>query len=66
MRRPTTSSLAFERALWGEPGLSAAEKVYAWNTFEILAFRTGNPDNPVNSLRSDRCEVDEIATFRGF
>jgi len=27
---------------WGEPGLTAAEKLYAWNTFEILAFRTGN------------------------
>jgi acetylornithine deacetylase/succinyl-diaminopimelate desuccinylase-like protein len=35
---------------WGEPGLSAAEKVFAWNTFEILAFRTGNPDNPVNAI----------------
>lgn len=35
---------------WGEPGLSAAEKVYAWNTFEILAFRTGNPENPVNAI----------------
>ena len=35
---------------WGEPGLSAAEKLYAWNTFEILAFRTGNPDNPVNAI----------------
>jgi len=37
-------------AWWGEPGLTAAEKVYAWNTFEILAFRTGNPDNPVNAI----------------
>ncbi len=35
---------------WGEPGLSAAEKLYAWNTFEVLAFRTGNPDNPVNAI----------------
>ena len=35
---------------WGEPGLTAAEKVFAWNTFEILAFRTGNPDNPVNAV----------------
>src|SRR5262249_33747620 len=25
-------------AWWGEPGLSAAEKVFAWNTFEVLAF----------------------------
>ena len=35
---------------WGEPGLSEAEKVFAWNTFEILMFRTGNPDNPVNAV----------------
>jgi len=35
---------------WGEPGLTQAEKVYAWNTFEVLAFRTGNPDNPVNAV----------------
>src|SRR5579863_6942621 len=37
-------------AWWGEPGLTAAEKVYAWNTFEVLAFRTGNPENPVNAI----------------
>jgi acetylornithine deacetylase/succinyl-diaminopimelate desuccinylase-like protein len=37
-------------AWWGEPGLTAAEKVYAWNTFEVLAFRTGNPENPVNAV----------------
>ena len=35
---------------WSQPGLTAAEKVFAWNTFEILAFRTGNPDNPVNAV----------------
>ena len=35
---------------WGEPNLTQAEKVYAWNTFEVLAFRTGNPDNPVNAI----------------
>jgi acetylornithine deacetylase/succinyl-diaminopimelate desuccinylase-like protein len=35
---------------WGEPGFSRAEKVFGWNTFEILAFRTGNPDNPVNAI----------------
>jgi acetylornithine deacetylase/succinyl-diaminopimelate desuccinylase-like protein len=37
-------------AWWGEPGLSAAEKVFAWNTFEILAMHTGNPENPVNAI----------------
>jgi len=35
---------------WGEPGLTTAEKVFAWNTFEVLAFKTGNPDNPVNAI----------------
>lgn len=35
---------------WGEPGLGAAEKVYGWNSFEVLAFRTGNPDAPVNAI----------------
>ncbi len=37
-------------AWWGEPGLTGAEKTYAWNTFEILAFKTGNPENPVNAI----------------
>ncbi|MBI3376042.1 MAG: M20 family metallopeptidase [Betaproteobacteria bacterium] len=35
---------------WGEPGLSAAEKVYGWSSFEVLAFRTGDPDRPVNAI----------------
>jgi acetylornithine deacetylase/succinyl-diaminopimelate desuccinylase-like protein len=35
---------------WGEPGLSPAERVIAWNTLEVLAFRTGNPDHPVNAI----------------
>jgi acetylornithine deacetylase/succinyl-diaminopimelate desuccinylase-like protein len=37
-------------AWWGEPGLTAAEKVYGWNSFEILAFKTGNPDRPVAAI----------------
>ncbi|QUP55761.1 M20/M25/M40 family metallo-hydrolase (plasmid) [Ralstonia syzygii] len=35
---------------WGEPGLSPTERVYAWNTFEVLAFKTGNPDAPVGAI----------------
>ena len=35
---------------WGEPGLTPAERVIAWNTLEVLAFRTGNPDHPVNAI----------------
>jgi len=49
---------------WGEPGLTAAEKVYAWNTFEILAFRTGNPDNPVNAIpgrATATCQIRFVA-----
>jgi acetylornithine deacetylase/succinyl-diaminopimelate desuccinylase-like protein len=35
---------------WGEPGLTQAEKVFAWNTFEILALRAGDGENPVNAV----------------
>jgi acetylornithine deacetylase/succinyl-diaminopimelate desuccinylase-like protein len=35
---------------WGEPGLSPAERVIAWNTLEVLAFKTGNPEHPVNAI----------------
>src|SRR5205807_7133652 len=35
---------------WGEPGLSPADRVFGWNALEVLAFRTGNPDRPVNAI----------------
>ena len=35
---------------WGEPGLTRIEKVTAWNTFEVLAYETGNPERPVNAI----------------
>jgi acetylornithine deacetylase/succinyl-diaminopimelate desuccinylase-like protein len=35
---------------WGEPGLSPAERVFGWNSFEILAFITGTPERPVNAI----------------
>ena len=35
---------------WGEPDLSPAERVYGWNSFEVLAFTTGTPDHPVNAI----------------
>jgi acetylornithine deacetylase/succinyl-diaminopimelate desuccinylase-like protein len=37
-------------AHWGEPGLTPAERVFGWNALEVLAFRTGNPDRPVNAI----------------
>ncbi len=35
---------------WGERNLTQAEKVFGWNTFEVLAMVTGNPDRPVNAI----------------
>ncbi|MBS0243341.1 MAG: M20/M25/M40 family metallo-hydrolase, partial [Proteobacteria bacterium] len=35
---------------WGEPGLTRIEKVTAFNSFEVLAFETGNPEKPVNAV----------------
>jgi acetylornithine deacetylase/succinyl-diaminopimelate desuccinylase-like protein len=35
---------------WGEPGLSPAEKVYGWNTLEVLAFECGTPAAPVHAI----------------
>jgi acetylornithine deacetylase/succinyl-diaminopimelate desuccinylase-like protein len=35
---------------WGEPGLSPAERVFGWCSFEVLAFKTGNPETPVNAI----------------
>ncbi len=35
---------------WGEPGLTPIERVIAWNTLEVLAMVTGNPQHPVNAI----------------
>ena len=35
---------------WGEPGLTPAERVFGWSSFEVLAFVTGNPQRPVNAI----------------
>jgi acetylornithine deacetylase/succinyl-diaminopimelate desuccinylase-like protein len=35
---------------WGEPELTPAERVFGWNSFEILAFTTGTPERPVNAI----------------
>lgn len=51
---------------WGEPGLTAAEKVFGWNTFEVLAFKTGNPENPVNAIPPRafaKCHMRFVAGF---
>jgi acetylornithine deacetylase/succinyl-diaminopimelate desuccinylase-like protein len=35
---------------WGEEGLSPAERLYAWNTLEVLAMSSGNIDKPANAI----------------
>ena len=35
---------------WGEPGLTPAERVFGWNSFEIQAFVAGTPERPVNAI----------------
>jgi acetylornithine deacetylase/succinyl-diaminopimelate desuccinylase-like protein len=45
---------------WGEPGLSPAERVFGWCSFEVLAFKTGNPQMPVNAIPGSawaRCQL---------
>ncbi len=45
---------------WGEPGLSPAERVFGWSSFEVLACKTGNPEAPVNAIPPSawaRCQL---------
>jgi acetylornithine deacetylase/succinyl-diaminopimelate desuccinylase-like protein len=35
---------------WGEPNLTAPERVYGWCSFEVLSFITGNPERTVNAI----------------
>jgi acetylornithine deacetylase/succinyl-diaminopimelate desuccinylase-like protein len=37
-------------ANWGEQELSPAERLYAWNTLEVLAMSSGNIDKPANAI----------------
>jgi len=45
---------------WGEPGLSPAERVFGWCSFEVLAYKTGSPQTPVNAIPPSawaRCQL---------
>lgn len=37
-------------ANWGEPGLTPAERLFGWNTLEVLSFLAGNPQQPMNAI----------------
>jgi len=54
-------------ANWGEPNLTPVEKVYGWNSFEVLAFKTGNPDSPANAIPPQaraHCQIRFVAGSR--
>lgn len=45
---------------WGEPGLTAAEKIYGWCSFIVLAMVAGRPENPVNAVAPEaraHCQI---------
>jgi acetylornithine deacetylase/succinyl-diaminopimelate desuccinylase-like protein len=45
---------------WGEPWLTGPEKVYAWNSFAVLAMSSGRPEAPVNAIAPSaraRCQL---------
>jgi acetylornithine deacetylase/succinyl-diaminopimelate desuccinylase-like protein len=50
---------------WGEPGLTPAERVYGWNTFEVLAFGSGDIVNPQNAVPGSAKAVCQIRTVVG-
>ncbi|WP_118136132.1 M20 family metallopeptidase [Oceanicella sp. SM1341] len=35
---------------WGEESLSPAERVFGWNSFAVLAMKSGVPEAPVNAI----------------
>ncbi len=49
---------------WGEPGLTAAEKIYGWNSFIVLAMVSGRPENPVNAVAPNAARIARSATRR--
>ncbi|NKX56413.1 M20 family metallopeptidase [Arthrobacter sp. E918] len=35
---------------WADPGLTPAERVFGWNTLEVLSLDAGNADAPMNAI----------------
>lgn len=45
---------------WGEPGLTPAEQVFGWCSFDVLAMKSGVPETPVNAVPPNawaRCQL---------
>jgi acetylornithine deacetylase/succinyl-diaminopimelate desuccinylase-like protein len=45
---------------WGEPGLTPAERLYAWNTLEVLAMSAGNIMQPANAIPGEAHAVLQL------
>ncbi|MDI9765917.1 M20 family metallopeptidase [Pantoea dispersa] len=45
---------------WGEPGLTPAERLYGWNTLEVLSFLSGNPARPMNAIPGSATAVCQL------
>jgi acetylornithine deacetylase/succinyl-diaminopimelate desuccinylase-like protein len=45
---------------WGEERLSAAERLYAWNTLEVLAMSSGNIEQPANAIPGQASAVLQL------
>jgi acetylornithine deacetylase/succinyl-diaminopimelate desuccinylase-like protein len=45
---------------WGEEGLSAAERLYAWNTLEVLAISSGSLEKTANAIPGKAQAVTQL------
>jgi len=45
---------------WGEAGLTPTERLYGWNTLELLSFLTGNPARPMNAIPGSATAVCQL------
>ena len=50
---------------WGEPDMTPAAKVYSWNSFAVLAMKSGDPDNPVNAISASAKAHCQLRFFAG-
>lgn len=45
---------------WGEPGLTPAERLFAWNTLEVLAMQSGNVAHPISAIPHEAQAVCQL------
>jgi acetylornithine deacetylase/succinyl-diaminopimelate desuccinylase-like protein len=51
---------------WGEPGLTPAEQVFGWCSFDVLAMKSGVPETPVNAVPPSawaRCQLRFVVSI---